>query len=271
MILVTGATGNVGGALVRALADAGADVRALVRRDVDLPAELAHGDLNDPKSVAAALGGVRGVFLLAGYDRMADTLAEIRDAGVEHVVLLSAGAAEASDLDNPVSRYHVESEALVRESGVPWTILRPRTFMSNTFQWADQLKSGNIVRAAFPDVAVATVDPADIGAVAAQAFLADGHAGQVYRLTGPEALRPAERVAILGRALGRDLAFDGFTDEEARAEMEAAMPKPYVDAFFGFFAEGHLDEATVYPAVEQVTGRPPRTFAQWAAANVAAF
>ncbi|MBT2235418.1 NAD(P)H-binding protein [Nonomuraea sp. NEAU-A123] len=271
MILVTGATGNAGGALVRTLAEQGAEVRALVRHEVELPAELALGDLNDPESVAAALSGVRGVFLLSGYDRMDETLAALKAAGVEHVVLLSASAAEARDLDNPISGYHVRSEALVRESGVPWTVLRPRTFMSNTLQWADQVRSGDVVRAAFPEVAVATVDPLDIAAVAAAALLGEGHDQRVYPLTGPESLRPADRVRILGEALGRELRFEGLTDEQARAEMSAGMPEAYVDAFFGFFVRGELDESAVLPTVAEVTGRPPRGFADWAAANADAF
>ncbi|NUR91109.1 MAG: NAD(P)H-binding protein [Nonomuraea sp.] len=271
MILITGATGNAGGALVRTLAGAGVGVRALVRREAELPAELAMGDLNDPGSVAAALDGVRGVFLLSGYDRMAETLAEIAKAGVEHIVLLSAVAAEAASLDNPVSAYHVESESLVRECGVPWTILRPRTFMSNTLRWAGQVRAGDVVRDAFPDVAVATVDPLDIAAVAAAAFTENGHDGQVYGLTGPRALRPADRVRVLGEALGRELRFEGLTEERARAEMAATMPEAYVEAFMGFFARGELDESAVLPTVERVTGRAPRTFEEWAAANVEAF
>ncbi|MFC7716148.1 NAD(P)H-binding protein [Nonomuraea recticatena] len=270
MILVTGATGNAGRAVVGALAEAGAPVRALVRRQADLPAELATGDLNDPASVAAALEGA-GVFLLSGYDNMAATLAEIAKAGVERVVLLSASAAETGNPANAVSRYHIESEAMVRESGVPWTILRPRTFFANTFRWLDQLRAGDVVKDAFPDVRVAAIDPLDIGAVAATAFLTDGHEGQVYPLTGPQSLLPADRVRLLGEVLGRDLTFVGLSDEEARAQMSAAMPQMYVDAFFDFFAAGNLDESPVLPTVEQVTGRPPRPFAEWAAANAAAF
>ncbi|MEW9547721.1 NmrA family NAD(P)-binding protein [Nonomuraea sp. NPDC050783] len=280
MILVTGATGNAGGALVRTLAGTGTPVRALVRRPVEHlagqpaggPVEQALGDLNDPASVAGALEGVRGVFLLAGYARMDETLAALARAGVEHVVLLSASAAEAADVSNPVSAYHVESERLVRESGVPWTILRPRTFMSNTLRWADQLKAGDVVRDSFPDVAVATVDPLDIAAVAAAALTEKGHDGQVYGLTGPEPLRPADRLRVLGAALGRELRFEGLSDEEARARMVAeGMPEPYVEAFMGFFARGELDESEVLPTVERVTGRPPRTFEQWAAANASRF
>lgn len=270
MILVTGATGNVGGALVRALAESGTAVRALVRREVDdLPAALALGDLNDPSSVAAALPGVRGVFLLSGYDRMDETLAHIRAAGVSKVVLLSASAAETGLRDNAVAAYHLASEEMVRESGVEWTILRPRTFMVNTLQWIPQVRAGDVVRAAFPSVRVAAVDPADIGAVAARAF--SGYAGQVLPITGPESLTPGDRVRILGEVLGRDLTFVGLSDEEAWAEMSASMPEKYAKAFYSFFADGTLDESAVLPTVEQVTGRPPRTFAQWCAANAAAF
>jgi uncharacterized protein YbjT (DUF2867 family) len=275
MYLVTGATGNAGGELVRALAAAGEPVRALVRDAgrANLPAgvDVVEGDLNRPESVASALGGVRGAFLLAGYDRMPDTLAELRRAGVERVVLLSASSVLSTDEDNAVSAYHRASEAAVRESGLAWTFLRPHTFMSNTLRWVQQLRAGDVVREAFGDVAVSAIDPGDIAAVAVAALTADGHAGQAYRLTGPEALRPGDRVRILGAALGRPLQFEPIPDDVAREEMSAAMPQKYVDAFFRFFVDGTLDESPVLPTVQEVLGRPPRTFAQWADAHAGAF
>jgi uncharacterized protein YbjT (DUF2867 family) len=276
MYLVTGATGNVGGALVRALAAAGEPVRAFVRDPArtSMPAgvDVVAGDLNRPESVAAALGGVRGAFLLAGYDRMPGTLAELRRAGVARVVLLSASSVLSSDADNAVTAYHRASEAAVRESGLAWTFLRPHTFMSNTLRWVEQLRTGDVVREAFGDVPVTTIDPADIAAVAAVALTGDGrHAGQAYRLTGPESLRPADRVRILGQALGRPLRFEPIPDDVARTEMSAAMPVKYVDAFFSFFADGTLDESPVLPTVREVLGRPPHTFAQWADDHAGAF
>jgi uncharacterized protein YbjT (DUF2867 family) len=276
MYLVTGATGNAGGELVRTLAGTGEPVRALVRDPAraDLPAgvDVVVGDLNRPESVAAALGGVRGVFLLAGYDRMPDTLAELQRAGVERVVLLSASSVLSTDGDeNAVSAYHRASEAAVRESGLAWTFLRPHSFMSNALRWVEQLRAGDVVREEFGDVAVAAIDPADIAAVAAAALTGEGHAGRAYRLTGPEALRPADRVRILGAALGRPLRFEPIPDDVARKEMSAAMPAKYVDAFFSFFVDGTLDESPVLPTVQEVLGRPPRTFAQWAEAHVDAF
>lgn len=273
MFLVTGATGNVGREIVQQLVGAGAPVRALVRRpDVDLPpgAERAIGDLNDPAAVAAAATGVRGVFLLSGYAELPTTLAGLRDAGVEHIVLLSSSNVPGGDLTNAVARYHIESEAAVTNSGIPWTFLRPVSFMTNTLQWLPQLHAGNTVRATFPNVAVATVDPHDIGAVAVAAFT-NAHTSQIYPLTGPESLRPADRVRILGEVLGRELSFVGLTDDEARAELHREFPAQYADAFMRFFADGDLDESQVLPTVETVTGRAPRTFTEWATANAEKF
>jgi uncharacterized protein YbjT (DUF2867 family) len=276
MILVTGATGNIGGELARALAGAGEEVRALIRRDADrsrLPdgVEGVVGDLNRPETLSRALAGVRGVHLLSGYEDMPGVLAEIRRAGVEHVVLQSSSAVPSGDMGNAVARYHILSEAAVRESGVPWTFLQPNSFMSNTLQWASQLQAGDLVRAPFPDVRVATIDPFDVAAVSARALTSPGHAGRSYRLSGPESLLPADRVAVLAEVLGRDLRFEGQSDAEARAEMSQDMPAEYVDAFFSFFADGTLDESQVLPTVQEVTGREPRTFLQWAQAHADAF
>jgi uncharacterized protein YbjT (DUF2867 family) len=160
MILVTGARGHAGSAVVRALADAGEEVRALVRRDEDrtgLPAgvEGVVGDLNQPETLGAASEGARGAFLLSGYRDMPDTLAGMRRAGVEHVVLLSSSAAPGGDMANAVAQYHIESEAYVRESGLSWTFLQPNSFMTNTLQWAPQIRARNAVRAPFADVPIA--------------------------------------------------------------------------------------------------------------------
>lgn len=274
MILVAGATGNVGAELVRVLTSAGQPVRALSRRpeSATLPAgaSAVGGDLNEPDTLADALNGTRGMFVLSGYRDMPGLFRRARAAGVRQVVLLSGSSAGARDLDNAISRYMVASEAAVRDSGLAWTILRPVSFMSNTLQWADQLRSGDVVRAPFAEVLVAPIDPCDIAAVAVAA-LSGGHEERVYPLTGPESLRPADRLHVLGSVLGRELRFVAQTDAQARAEMSAAMPSPYVDAFFRFFADGMLDESAVLPTVADVTGRPPRTFRQWALAHAAAF
>lgn len=275
MILVAGATGNAGGAVVRALVNSGERVRAVVR-DADrapLPAgaEAAAGDLNEPATLVPHFEGVTAAFLLSGYRGLEETLANMRRAGVGRVVLLSSSAAPTGDRTNAVARYHILSEEAVRESGLGWTFLQPSTFMTNTFQWTGQLQRGNVIRAPFPDVRVATIDPDDIGAVAAVALTSGASEGRAYRLSGPESLSPADRVAILAGVLGRELRFEGQTNEEARAEMSAAMPAEYVDAFFRFFVDGDLDESPVLPTVQEVTGRAPRNFEAWARAHADAF
>jgi uncharacterized protein YbjT (DUF2867 family) len=272
MILVTGATGNVGSELVRALLAAGEPVRALIRRETDqarLPdgAQGVVGDLNHPATMATALTGVQAIYLLAGYDGLPDLLAAARAVGVERAVLQSGSSAPSGDLTNAVTRYQVLAEQAIRESGLDWTFLQPGAFMSNTLRWAPQLRAGDTIRAPFAGVRQAVIDPFDIAAVAAAALTTDGHGGRSYRLSGPEALLPADRVAILARVLGRDLRFEAQPDEEARAEMTASMPTEYVDAFFRFYVDGTLDESEVLPTVEEITGRPPRSFEQWARAH----
>jgi uncharacterized protein YbjT (DUF2867 family) len=275
VILVTGATGNAGGGVVNGLLEIGADVRGLVRpgSEDDLPqgVEAAPGDLNDPDSLRAPLEGVGAVFLLSGYEGIERSLELMRDAGVERVVLLSSSAAPTGDLGNAVAKYHILSERAVRDSGLPWTFLQPNSFMSNAFRWLPQLENGDVIHGPFGDVAISTIDPDDLGAVAARALTTDEHEGQTYRLSGPEALRPAEQVAILAKYTGRDLSFEAQTNEEARAEMEGQMPKEYVDAFFDFFVDGAVDETTVHPTVERVVGREPHSFEDWAEKHAAAF
>jgi uncharacterized protein YbjT (DUF2867 family) len=262
VILVAGATGNVGRELVRELAERGAPARGLSRNGE------VRGDLNDPPSLRPALAEVSAMFMLSGYPP--EIFTEARDAGVRRVVLMSGGSAETGDRSNAVARYMIDTEEALRSSGLAWTILRPRTFMTNALQWADQVRAG-VVRAPWPAVAVATVDPADIAAVAAVALTEQGHEGREYPVTGPEALRPADRVRLLAEAVGREVRYEPQPDEEARAEMSAQMPEEYVNAFFSFFSDGELDESEIFPTVAEVTGREPRTFADWARRNADRF
>jgi uncharacterized protein YbjT (DUF2867 family) len=274
MFLVTGATGNVGSELVAALA-AGAQVRALSRKDkpAALPSsvQVVTGDLNHPGTLTAALAGVDGVFLLSGYDDMPGLLAEASQAGVTRVVLLSGGGARSTDTANAVSAYQLASEAAVQDSGLAWTILRPTAFMSNTLRWAAQIRAGGTVREPFADVRVAVIDPADIAAVAAAALTTGEHPDRTYALSGPEPLLPADRLRILARILQRDLRLEPQSNEDAHEQMSQEMPAGYVDAFFSFYVDGTLDESRVEPAVEQILGRPPRSFARWAHAHAGAF
>jgi len=274
VILVTGATGNIGRELVLALRERGQPVRALVRGD--RPASLrdvsvVEGDLDHPSSLGPALDGVRSVFLLPGYQDMPGVLAMARDSGVEHVVQLSGVSAGSGDRGNAVTAYMIRSEDAVYGSGLSWTVLRPVAFMSNALRWLPKLSAGDVLRLPFASVRTAAVHPADVAAVAAECLVGGGHEGQVYFPTGPESLTPADQVRTLARVLGRDLRFEAQPDDEARTEMLEHTPVEYVDAFFDFYAAGNLDESEVRSTVQDVTGLAPHTFEQWATEHRAAF
>jgi uncharacterized protein YbjT (DUF2867 family) len=274
-ILVTGATGNVGAEVVDALTRANVHVRALVRdaSRAQLPSgvEPVEGDLDRPESLSAALADVDAVFLLPGYRDMPGVLRAIADAHAERVVLLSGTSAASGDTSNAVTAYMMRSEAALLGSGVPGTILRSYGLMSNALRWIDQLKAGDVVREPFADVPVAMVDPYDLGEVAARALSSDAHEGQTYLVSGGMAIRPADRVRILGEVLGRALRLDPLSNDEAHAQMSRQMPAEYVDAFFDFNVAGSLDESQPQSTVQEILGRPPRTFEQWAHAHVGAF
>jgi uncharacterized protein YbjT (DUF2867 family) len=271
MILVTGATGNVGRETVHALVRRDEHVRALVRdrTQVLLPdgVELAEGDLNAPDSLTDAFDDVSAIFLLPGYEHAEDTLAKAKEVGVERVTLLSGTSAASDDRTNAVTAYMLESEDAVRESGLAWTILRSYAMFSNTLRWLGQLEQGDTVRDTFGAVPSAMVDPYDIGEVAAEMLTSDSYDGRILTLSGAEPLRPEDRVKILGSAIERDLRFDAIPDDEARAELEPTMPKAYVDAFLDFYVDGSLDESEPTDDVREVLGRAPRTFEEWADAH----
>ncbi|MEV0643842.1 NAD(P)H-binding protein [Phytomonospora sp. NPDC050363] len=285
MLLVTGATGTVGRHLVGHLLRAGHPVRALTRNpgDAGLPSqvETVQGDLADIGTLKAAFDGVTAVHLInfeAGYRplRNGPQIAELASAaGVRRATVL--GGWTESTL-----------EPALRESGLDWTHLRPIEFMSNTLaDWGPRLRAEGAVREPFGDRRSAPVHESDIAAVAAAALTEDGHAGRAYAITGPEVLTPRDKIRILAEATGRDLAFAELTPEQAREQWTASPPDllickvladvpgmsndRIVDRLLAMYGDTPEAGRTVTGAVEKVTGRPARTFAQWAAEHADRF
>jgi uncharacterized protein YbjT (DUF2867 family) len=270
MIVVTGATGNVGRVLVEALTAAGERVTAVSRGTlpVSLPDGARHqqADLSRPESLRPALDGARALFLLvagAGADLSpADILDVAKAGGVERIVLLSSQAAGT----RPESVSHAplrRIEDVVQRSGMAWTILRPGGFASNAYAWAESLRTRRTVAAPFGDVGLPVVDPADIADVAAVALREDGHAGRIYELTGPALTTPRQRADIIGAALGEPVRFVEQTREQAYEQLAQFMPEPVVDGTLAILGRPTAVEQRVSPHIQDVLRRPPGTFDGW--------
>ncbi|MBL1115012.1 NAD(P)H-binding protein [Streptomyces sp. 110] len=280
MIVVTGATGNVGRPLVETLVASGERVTAVSRRPTgtELPEGVRHhrAELADPGSLRPALEGADALFLLfagellAGTARTGELLDVARSAGVRRVVLLSSQAAGT----RPEAVSHAPMRAFedaVRKSGLDWTILRPGGFASNAFAWAESVRKERVIAAPFADVGLPVVDPADIAEVAAATLREPGHAGRMYELTGPAPVTPRGQAHAIADALGEPVRFTELSREQARAEMLRFMPEPVADGTLDILGEPTAAEQRVSPDVERVLGRPPRAFADWAMRNIAAF
>jgi uncharacterized protein YbjT (DUF2867 family) len=270
MIVVTGATGNVGRDLVRTLASAGEKVRAVSRRPEPTPEGVRHwqADLAEPASLRPAFDGADAVFLLVAGEAPQAILDQARAGGVRRLVLLSSQGAGTRP---EVYRHPVAFEDRLRGSGLEWTILRPDGFDSNAYAWAESVRAERTAAAPFGDVGLPAIDPADIAEVAAATLRETGHAGRTYELTGPAPVTPRERARAIGDALGTPVRFVEQTREEARAQMLRFMPEPVVEGTLAILGEPTAAEREVSPAVEHILGRAPRTFADWAERNVAAF
>ncbi|WP_329297210.1 SDR family oxidoreductase [Streptomyces sp. NBC_00659] len=279
MMLVTGATGTVGREVLRLL-PAGQAVRVMARDparvgDVAGRAEVVGGDYGDPLSLERALRGVRRAFLVTNRvpgDDDARFVRAARSAGVRHVVKLSAAAVADAKADDLITRWQRVNEGLLRDSGMEWTLLRPRAFMSNCLSWAASIRSEQVVRSLYGTSACACVDPRDIAEVAVRALTGDGHAGRVHTLTGPEAISAVEQTAELGALLGRPLRFEELPLESVRALLRRRHPPAVAEALLAG-AQRRRDgaKADVGSTVREVTGREARSFRDWAADHLAAF
>lgn len=266
-ILVTGATGNVGRQIVNQLVRAGQTVRALTRNPANakLPegVEVVYGDLTAPETLTSALNGVTGIHLITfnsdGFTPLqtGPKIVELaKNAGVRRVTVLWNGE-------------HRPVEKAVEASDLEWTFLQPVEFMINALQWGESIRSEGIVREPFGHSLSAIIHEADIASVAVTALVEGGHSGKTYTLTGPEALTLLDKVRILGEVIGRNIQFVELTEEQARERMRKnGAPDDAIDYVIGWYAKPPESAYTVVPTVEQITGRPARTFTQWAAEHI---
>jgi uncharacterized protein YbjT (DUF2867 family) len=276
MIVVTGATGNTGSEVVRALAARGSRVRAFVRdpgkaRDkLGENVELAVGDLADTGSVCAALKGADALLLSCADDprRVGWETAAIdaaAAAGVRRIVKLSAVTAEPG---SPVAfwDWHGQVEQHLRAFGTGWVILRSGWYMSNLLAAASRVAAEGRLYAPAGEAQIAMIDPRDVGAVAAAVLSNPGHEGQTYLLTGPRAITYAQVAAGLSAATASTVEFVDVPGDAARQAMIGdGMPGFVADQIvrmFDMLRQGVA--AQVSPDVETLTGSAPRDFASFA-------
>jgi uncharacterized protein YbjT (DUF2867 family) len=281
MILVTGATGNIGGEVMRQLAGAGEKVRALARDPAKAAklgptVEVARGDLLQPETLAAAFAGATKVFLMAhaqDLPAVAEHVASAaKRAGVAHVVLLSSST---TLMDPPVTlgAWHLAAEQRIEAAGLAWTALRPGNFASNALRWAPTIKAQGAVFAPAGLGKSAPIDPYDIASVAVKALTTPGHEGKKYVLTGEELLTTAEQVDVLATALGKPLRLVEVPEAGARAAMlKSGMNEVLAGAALEMLARARAGGGALRTTtVREVTGAEPRTFAAWVRAHLSAF
>ena len=280
-VLVTGATGRVGRAVIDQLIGAGVPVRALTRRPeaaATLPAnvEVVIGDLTVPETLDAGLRGAGAVFLVwTAAPATAPAVVERLATYARRVVFLSSPHQTPHPFfqqPNPMAVLHADIERLIAAAGLESTIIRPGMFASNTlFWWAPAIRADGVVRWPYGAAETAPVDDRDVAAVVARTLYQDGHAGGDYVLTGPESLSQAEQVRIIGDALGRRITFEELSPDEFRSETEGSWPRPVVDMLLAAWGATAGRPAFVTSTVSGILGTAPRSFRQWAADNAAAF
>ncbi|GIG62223.1 NAD-dependent epimerase [Longispora fulva] len=268
--LITGARGKVGRAVLDRLRAADHPTRAASKNPAELTVPAVELDLTRP--TAAALDGIRQVFLYPEPDGIADLVTAAESAGVEHIVLLSSSSVLGPDADtDPLARPSLLVERALADSPITTTVLRPDAFASNALGWAYHLRSGHPIRLAFPDAGIAPIHPDDVADLAVAALTGDALTGRAVTLTGGESVSFRAQLDILAELLGREIPVERITRAEAEEQFAQHMPPAMAAALHDLWepVDGHA--ATLGDTTETLLGRPARTFAQWAAENLDAF
>ena len=280
-ILVTGATGNTGRAIVDALVERGAPVRAMVRTEADRSklragVEVVVADFDETAAVGAALDGADRAYLVTPSSeqaeeqqkRFADLAAKAR---TRHLVVLSQLGSEEQ---SPVRflRYHAAVEQHVRDLGIGYTFLRPNLYFQGLLTFAGSISTEGKFFAPIGEATVSAVDVRDIAAVAAVALTESGHEGATYTLTGPEAITHSQIAAALTAALGRTVRFVDVPPGAFADSLRELLPPWQVDGLLEDYAHYRRGEAAgVSPVIAEVTGMAPRSIEQFARDYVTVF
>ena len=284
-ILVTGASGLAGSAVIREFVRQKHPVRALVRSRARARAfealptvEIVEGDMSRPETLTAPLSGVDRVLLLSSPDpRLVETQSTFIDAvkksGVQRIVKFSG--LSAADVDTPFvfGTMHAQIERYLERSGLPWTHLRPSQFMTEYLREVPTILAHGALFFPLQDARLTPVDVADIAKAAFVLLTTPGHEGKTYALSGPEALSMEEIAEQISRAIGTTVRYVSISREERKqALLAAGVPSFFADALdaqAGERLEGR--EAIVHLETHTALAIPPTTFAEFARRNAGAF
>lgn len=232
--------------------------------------EIVEMDFEDQESLHAAFTHADKVFLITPFAKdqvhMAKTLVdEASKAGVKHIVKLSAMGADAEP-GIQLGRWHREIEKYIEDSGIAYTFLRPSSFMQNFVNYsADNIKSEGKIYMPTGDGQVGYIDVRDIAAVGVEALTGEGHEGQVYELTGPEAISHQDAAHIISEVTGKKVMYvDVPADDARQAMISQGSPEWMADAMlelYQVYKAGYSNQ--VFDSVQAVTNRKPHTFRQF--------
>ena len=280
-IFIAGATGTTASQLLKHLATLGVKVKAGVR-DIKKAETLAseyvapvHIDYTLPSSIENALRGVKQLFMLTPFTDESVTMGKrivdaAKKAGVQYIVKLSAAGADAEPGITLV-RWHREVEKYIEASGIPYTHLRPNSFMQNFINFFPP--QNDVIYLPLGEGKVSWVDVRDIAAVAAHVLTHSGHAGKAYTITGPEALSVTEVSKILSKATGKTISYTDVPEEAARKTMvEMQMPNWAIDGLLELHAINKAGYAAeISNVTRDMTGKDPIDFERFAKDNAARF
>ncbi|MFN5556173.1 MAG: SDR family oxidoreductase [Chryseotalea sp.] len=266
-ILVTGATGTIGKALIKALTEQKANFIAATRDVNKLPQEVKGiaFDFEDASSFAKATAGVDRVFLLAPpLNTLADQLLypfidHLHKENIKRVVYVSALEMDAL----PKMPFHSNVIKRLQSSGFDLTVLQPSFFAQNFKNYEfENITKHNIIYAVAGEGKVGFVDAEDIGRVAATALTADGHSGKFYEITGPELLSYSDAAKVISEVIGKTIVYPNPTAEQFSQTLAQAGAPPFIADYmidvYSLFANNRVNRIT--SVVKNVTGRKPTSF-----------
>ncbi len=266
--------------MVKQLAAVRAGVHSLAKAEIfkGLGVEIEEIDYDKPETLEYALQGVERLLLLTPLsDRIVEMTSAFvetgKKSGVKYIVKLSVLDAD-SEKNLVFARWHREAERIVENSGIPYTHLRPNFFMQNhLIQSSATIKSQGAFYMALDNAKISQIDVRDIAAVAVKVLTEQGHENKAYNLTGSEALTFHELAEIFSEEIGKKVKYVPITDDAARMEMiNMGMPDWLVDGLIELSAAFRAGYGSkVSSAVEQITGKRPRSFSQFVQDHIESF